>query len=491
MSKYYRGAPNAFAGGARFQQDQRQQQAQENALNALIQRYGPEAANPTALGQMEGIDQRRQIFPHQLGAAERSTAAHESNVERFGAAAGDPTAHGIQDQENQARRGAALNAARWLQSAKASGGDLGQAYDRIVNILPALGIPVEGVAAIREQIISNPDAVDELIAMLSGMEGGGPARGLSGGQPFYDAEGKLVYGIPMSDGRVQIVKDAQGNPMRPAQATLAEGRLDLGRDRHGFNVNEAGMPSREPGVRRHQDPYTGQVWAEVAPGSPAAFKRMQEIEGMRESSNKAIYALQFRVDQAGTIETLGQRALPILQNRKKYGVTRASARLAQSRVPGTDMYKLKDYFEDIKSNIGIEELIAIKRDGAGLGHIPMSQLQSLQRMLTDLHVGRAFREVEQDLNNIMRIFNRLASGGKDDIRGIQQRLQWLQSEWGNVSGGPQNQSQGVPQGAEDPEFEALFQMYKGGAQNQSQGVPQGAEDPEFEALFQMYTGGAQ
>jgi hypothetical protein len=201
---YFGGAPNAFAGGQEFTAAQRRRRQNENALNALIQRYGPEAADPASLAALQGISQDAQLFPHQHGAI-----------------AGDPAAASMDVALDDRLRGSMLNAARYLQATRRRNGDTEEAFGRVVPILSSIGMPTEQIEATRQQILTNPDSLDELVQMLSGE---GPARGLSGGVAMRNNDtGEWEWVIPTETGHRVI------EGYSPAQPLLAEDRLEVAR----------------------------------------------------------------------------------------------------------------------------------------------------------------------------------------------------------------------------------------------------------------------
>jgi hypothetical protein len=476
MPGRYGGAPNAFMQGAQFQQQRRMAAHRENALNALIQRFGPEAGDPTAWGQAEGIQQRQQLFPHQLGAAERSTAAHTANVEQYGPVAGDPQAHGIQQARSLELRQAALAGAMGLRQAKQAGGDLGAAYDRMTAVLPALGFDPQEMAQIREHIIANPDFVDEFVAMLGGAMGGGPERAMSGGQAFYDAEGNLVFGVPMSGGGVEIVRDAQGRPYRPANTALAEGRLDLGQSRHEWDQTRQFLPTPQQGVQSWTMP-DGRVVSDVVPGSPQEREVKAEIREAQTAARKMIRANTGVVAAGRTVHRDGRRALAALGAnitpepgedlpRAIRGLPKhiPLARMLTSKVWGFHARNMARNIQAVMDNIGIDKLLEIKDHGSGLGHVPHQQMIQLQSVLGRLgDIDRPLPELIRDMEDVMHRYDEIIALAQQEI---DEGNAILSQQQGVSSGfGPQPRATpgGQQQGGEDPELEALLQLY-GGAQ---------------------------
>lgn len=458
---YYGGAPNAFAGGAMFQQDRRARDYQENALRALIQRFGPEAGDPTAWGQVQTIDQSQQMFPHLiaeqkhraqvrpfeigrleheqalqphvLGDAERRTDAYDALTGRFGPEAGDPTAEGILSARNQELRGAALNAARWLHTTRSKGGDLGQAYDRIQSVLPHVGIPAEGVAAIREQIISDPEAVDELIAMLSGFGEEGTGRAMSGGVAMRDADGNLRWVMPMGDGTGVELVDSAGRPYTPAAAEQADTRLQQG-DRRLSNeeLRMRGFDAT-PGHQYYMDQETGEIYSRVVAGTAEERAAQDRDRRITAEEHAARQAAQEQVQ----IADLALNSLDnTLAQMDRWGgfqggennVSRA-LRAAQG-LPGvrsiTDVGRFMEEIQTLKAHVALDRLAAIKATGATLGQITERELTLLENSMGNLSSpSRSPELIRRDLETIRRIMT--------DARARAERA--LSGETGGVQGG--------------------------------------------------------
>lgn len=444
---YYGGAPNAFAGGAMFQKDVRTREHQDNALNALIQRFGPEAGDPTAWGQVQAIDQREQMFPHQIAEQEHrarmrpyeiraeqhleKTRPYEINdlqrrddafndlTGRFGPAAGDPTAHGIEQEELQVLRSSALSAARVLQTAKAKGGDLGAAYDMATSVLRGLGLPDEAIAGFREQIISDPDFVDEFVAMLSGVDRQGAPRGLSGGRAFRDPDtGEIVFGIPMDDGSVQIATDSQGRPMLPVAEELAERRADQGAERidqgwQRITLEQARMEgyNAPEGHQIWRNPETGEIRATPIPGTEQDRASQDRDRRLTAEEHAARQAAQEQVQ-------IAELALNSLENTrtqmKRWGTVQGGSNNWSSGIrafqglPGirsvTDVGRFMEEIQTLKAHVAIDRLAAIKATGATLGQITERELTLLENSMGNLSSPSRDPElIRKDLDIIERI----------------------------------------------------------------------------------------
>lgn len=426
-SHYYGGAPNAFAGGALFQKDFRRQEHQDNALNALIQRFGPEAGDPVAWGQAQAVDQNEQLFPHDLAAAERGTAAFDALAQEHGPIAGDPTAHSIDTVEDRNFQGAALGAARILQTTRDRGGDLGQAFDQIEGIFPHLGVPAEGVAAMRQDILANPQIVDGLIEMLRGLDrtraGTGQVRGLSGGRAFRDPDtGEMVYGIPMSDGSVQVVRDERGRPMRPVTEELAEDRIGQ-RDR-ALSNEEARMRGFDA-TEGHQYYMTpeGEIYARVVEGTEQS--RAVEDRERRISAEE-----QSRIEGAQEVAQRTELAMQSLDNTleqlDRWGIVQggegnlARGVRAFQGLPGvramTDVGRYQEEVQTLLAHVAIDRLVSIKAEGATLGQITEKELQLLQDSMGNLRsTTRSPELLRQDLQNIRDVLRKMRANALEDL----------------------------------------------------------------------------
>jgi len=108
------------------------------------------------------------------------------------------------------------------------------------------------------------------------------------------------------------------------------------------------------------------------------------------------------------------------------GVQGANARLAAAKIPGTATYNLNALISSVKSNIGIDTLLNIKREGSGLGQVPQSQLETLQEMLGQLDIAREPELLKRDINDILKMYQDIVN---IETRGaIQENVQTMSNE---------------------------------------------------------------
>jgi len=434
MRPYFGGAPNAWAGGQMFAQDQRRRGAEENALNALIERFGPEAANPAALGQMQGIQQSQQLFPHHLGAAERETTAMNALTQQHGPIVGSPVAHGIQQDANANLQTAGLNFARMLQAAKTKDPTtLGAAFDRGLPVLQAMGMPTEQLAGLRERLVSDPDFVDEFASLLTNP---GSRAGYMGAPiPVYDEQGRARLYDHSTGQLIQGVSPA--NTIQGEQR-LRQGDVRLGQQNRALDQRELQMyvPSPQPGVQ-YMWGENGEVVGQVVAGTPQEARQQAENAERIESTRGTIAGLGNVVRASETVTRESGRILE--QMGPAFDNVPAAARLAAARVPADNnpFYGVNQLIESMKANIGIDALLNIKREGAGLGQVPQSQLVTLQSLLGNLHVGRPAAELREDIAHIMELYTKIVEAGKADLQRLEQDMEQLQQ-------GPQRSTPRAP-----------------------------------------------
>jgi hypothetical protein len=410
---YYGGAPNAFLGGVEFAAAQRRRMAEENALRSMIQQYGPEAADPVRWGQVAGIQQRAELHPLAVRQQEQSVAANDA---------------ALADQERQRLMGAGRNAAFFLERAKQLGMDPGEAFDRVARILPALGVNADQLSTIREQIVSDPNGIDSLVAMFRGEQGA--VRATGNPVPVYDRRtGQLQMMQQFSDGTTRIIDDVV-----PATAMQAEERLRQGSERLGlgwsnlqFDKLEAFLPAREAGVQNVMGP-DGRVVAELVPGSPAEQKFEQNLREANANDRKLIQAFGVSSDHANVVGTNAQRALQYFGGADG-GVILQNIRRGARLVPGTEAYSAWDALEAIKNNIAIDELQRMRQSsptGGAMGNVSDRDISLLTGALGRLEVERDPARMVEDIRTIQEVYGRIMQFAREDAEAAQYRMQLRQ-----------------------------------------------------------------
>jgi hypothetical protein len=459
---YYGGAPNAFLGGMDWSAARRARAIKENALAALIDKYGPEIADPNAVATVQAVEQSAELHPLAVQEAQRVNAARAAAVAEHGAMAGDPNVQQrdieIEERNNALKLQAGRRAAAVLQKVKNDKGDLGQAFDFVQQALPAIGIPPEHLATLREAIVNDPDSVDEFVALLSDPNG---QKALSGGQPFYDDEsGKLVWGIPTADGSVRVVKG-----LTPATAAQSEERLRQGQERLGLGwknlqwdqVKEF-LPQRQEGVQLFQD-ESGRVVADVVPGSPAEKEMQKNLQEAEAGDRKFMTSFETASQHGDVVTTSAQRALEYFSDADA-GILLQLIRTGAAKVPGTKAYEANRALDEIRNNIGIDELQRMRQNsptGGAMGNVSDRDIQLLTGALGQLEVARDPEVMRENLNRIVINYGKIIDFARQDAERARFRSQLREQNRG-ASFGPQPRPT-PKRPASEPSLDDLLNKY--------------------------------
>lgn len=411
---YFASAPNAFAGGQEFAAAQRERRRADNALTALIQRFGPEAANPGALASLQSTRQDAQMFPHQLGQAERSTAAQEALVEQQGALAGDPQAVATDAAMSTRQRTAMLGAARYLQATRKRGGDTGEAFGRVVPILSAIGMPTEQIEATREQILTNPDSLDELVTMLQGSA----SRALGAPIPVYDAQGNARLLQYLDDGTTRII-----DGVSPAATVLGEQRVQQGNVRLGLQAREISLQEAKaagfdatPGHQFFMA-EDGTISARPIEGTTEERTAVTADKDAEDLRRDRIRGINSALGDARRVQQWGESALQLMnetwigQNNMLSGQLRRTA----ANRPGTTTFSIAQQLDRIRGVSAIDELLRIKTRGGTLGQVTATELNLLKDKIATLSVESDPALLRRELAEIMQLYQRVMRESQGEL----------------------------------------------------------------------------
>jgi hypothetical protein len=147
------------------------------------------------------------------------------------------------------------------------------------------------------------------------------------------------------------------------------------------------------------------------------YALLQEIFGEQEQQltpERAQY-LQTTMTSGATVLDDATRALEVLQ---RGGPLNAAAGTIPSRfgfIRETPAGQLRDLVNSVKANIGIDTLLSIKQSGAGLGQVPQSQLEELQRVLGELDPGMNAKQLERNLTRIQSIYGDIVQNLQSEL----------------------------------------------------------------------------
>ena len=165
-----------------------------------------------------------------------------------------------------------------------------------------------------------------------------------------------------------------------------------------------GLGIDQQGWERYKDPESGEMRMRIIPGGPA--------ERAIRAQNK------FTATAARTVIEDANRADEIISP-----WTTGIVGQAQSAIPSTPANVLASHLASVKSNVAVDQLLNIKKSGAGLGQVPQSQLEMLSELLGVLKISLPDDVLRLTLHRTRDIYSEiLAAATEDDMRLIDQAV---------------------------------------------------------------------
>jgi hypothetical protein len=159
----------------------------------------------------------------------------------------------------------------------------------------------------------------------------------------------------------------------------------------GYRVGDTiGAPQGAKAEKGHItviDPETGAPKMAAVEGSPAW-----------EKAQKMAVTVQ---TMGGTVVKDARRALDTVE---KNGNWAAGWGGLMKGLPATSAKELAGHLDSVKSNIGFDQLMNIKSSGAGLGHVPQTQLQTLQSVLGNLEITQRPEVLKENLRRVESVY---------------------------------------------------------------------------------------
>jgi hypothetical protein len=181
------------------------------------------------------------------------------------------------------------------------------------------------------------------------------------------------------------------------------GQMGIGGDMQGLGGMQGMQPqSMNPYPRENliydlqRDPANAQAYIQQ-------YAMLEEIFGGQQEQltpERAQY-LQTTMTSGATVLDDATRALDIVRSGAPAAGTIPSRFGFIRESPAG---QLRDLVNSVKANIGIDTLLSIKQSGAGLGQVPQSQLEELQRVLGELDPGMNAPQLERNLARIQSIY---------------------------------------------------------------------------------------
>jgi hypothetical protein len=284
------------------------------------------------------------------------------------------------------------------------------------------------------------------VGAAGGFAVGGPVGGAAGflGAPLLQAAGQTAQ-APLATGVGRAVGRLGTAGSGPALGTAARATLGAGvsattnaaqpqdlesalmQSSGGFGEGmsaESGMQQAQLGMGglgqqmgggmgmppQSQNPYTRENLISDIQRDPRnaqeyikQFVMLEEIFGGQQQSldpERAQY-LQTTITSGATVLDDATRALELVRSGAPAAGTLPSKLGFIRESPAG---QLRDLVNSVKANIGIDTLLSIKQSGAGLGQVPQSQLEELQRVLGELDPGMNAKQLERNLGRIQSIY---------------------------------------------------------------------------------------
>lgn len=185
------------------------------------------------------------------------------------------------------------------------------------------------------------------------------------------------------------------------------------RRRENFGATRGQEEAREQfqtpvGYRRTED-----GGMELIPGSP-------EWRRVRDSAFQRMEELGVVGSMAETVVEDVVEALNLIESSPR-ATTGTGDWLA--RIPATEARKMRGLIMSVQSNIGFDQLLRIKRSGAGLGNVTEQQLESLASVLGRLEQAQSAEELARNLSRVERIYSEIVRTSGEDLEALKAQFE--------------------------------------------------------------------
>lgn len=170
----------------------------ERAYSAAREQYGEKANDPglfSALDELEYAGNRD-------ARAERQTRIQERQADRSDRSeVREQATHDFEmsSATDERKKEATLNLIQGLRAARDEGQDLGEAFDALSDTLPGLGVSAEDLPAMREELLKNPEILDQYYEALAPATKAGAASAASAAKASQASEDTIKGLQKLSD----------------------------------------------------------------------------------------------------------------------------------------------------------------------------------------------------------------------------------------------------------------------------------------------------
>lgn len=303
-----------------------------------------------------------------------------------------------QQREFERGRAAQLSAVRALKSARDSGADMGQAFDRLAPAIQNMGVDQQQLQQLRQTVIDNPQALDALEqGLLDPSTVNQQQRLQASGQPqvtgqpiqVIDPEtGDPALAQQFEDGTTRIIRDDTGAPINPARfkrGLMGESEAVIGR-------GPSGVPraTQIPGSAAEAE--TAQTRADVT-------RTRQQIESAEEEASREQTQRVGRVsEEAATVQNVDEVINSVSERVGSFTAGLGGSVL--QFVPGTDARDLAADLETIRANVGFDRLQQMRDlspTGGALGQVSEIENRLLQNSAAALDLTQSPTQLRENL----------------------------------------------------------------------------------------------
>jgi hypothetical protein len=252
-----------------------------------------------------------------------------------------------------------------------------------------------------------------------------PTAGSNVGKTWINPETQTMWGMTRSGQSFDTGIPAQQYGLRPVETATGMATFDPSRSPSGMDPRRGAIiPGTSAESMRQRA-----VQDELATGE-AARGRVQAPGGAFEAVEGSQAAVE-EEERRREILT-GGRMKSIQAQTVVEDVTRLSQMLDAGKVPlgrsadfwamNPDVLQSRAYrdaeslIKSVQGNVGVDQLINIKKSGAGLGQVPQAQLNLLSRLLGELDMGQSEEQFMFTWKRMGRVYDQIWQMADADMR---------------------------------------------------------------------------
>jgi hypothetical protein len=177
------------------------------------------------------------------------------------------------------------------------------------------------------------------------------------------------------------------------------------------NIGQGKVGTIPPGFELREDPKTGALSMVPIPGGPAE-KEIEEEERRRRQAQES----------QGAVAGFTLRDARIVNESIDEMSSNPVVRLAKARIPLfntlTPEYRAEQFMDSLRGTVAIEQLLNIKRQGAGLGQVPQAQLDMLSFLMGKLDLGLPKEDLKLIIGDIQTRYREILSNMTPEDRAL-------------------------------------------------------------------------